>query len=68
MIKIGSKVRQQTSLNLGRLEDGSVEKHKMLAGRIEMLLTGASGMFYQIDEAIAPLAQSYADQIQPKGF
>jgi hypothetical protein len=66
--KIGSKVRQQTLLNLGSLEECPVEKHKSLADRIEMILTGASSMFDQIDDSIESLAQHYASQIQSKGL
>ncbi len=66
--KIGSKVRQQTLLNLGSLVECPVEKHKSLADRIEMLLTGASTIFYEVDELIEPLAQRYAAQIQSKGL
>ncbi|MCF6353094.1 MAG: hypothetical protein L3J06_08800, partial [Cyclobacteriaceae bacterium] len=66
--KIGSKVRQQTLLNLGSLVECPVEKHKSLADRIEMLLTGAGTIFYEVDELIEPLAQRYAAQIQAKGL
>jgi len=66
--KIGSKVRQQILLNLGTLEQCPVEKHKGLADRIEMLLTGASGLFHEIDVSIEPLAQRFAAQIQSKGL
>lgn len=36
--KVGDKVRQQTLLNLGKLEQCPIEKHKALADRIETLL------------------------------
>jgi len=65
--KIGTKVRQQTLLNLGSLEQCPQDKHKLLADRIEMLLTGATSLF-DIDETIEPLAQRYAAEIQSKGL
>lgn len=66
--KIGSKVRQQTLLNMGKLEDCPVRKHKLLADRIEMLLTGASSLFYNVDESIEALAHRYVSEIQEKGL
>ena len=64
--KVGDKVRQQTLLNLRKLEDCPVEKHKALADRIEMLLTGSESIFNDIDESIEALAQRFAKEIQSK--
>jgi len=64
--KVGDKVRQQTLLNLGKLEQCPVEKHKALADRIETLLTGSTSMFYNADEAIETLAQQFVSEIQVK--
>jgi hypothetical protein len=66
--KVGDKVRQQTLLNLGKLEDCPVEKHKALADRIEMLLTGSESIFNDIDESIEALAQRFVKEIQSKGL
>jgi hypothetical protein len=66
--KVGDNVRQQTLLNLGKLEQFPVEKHKALADRIETLLTGSTSMFYNVDEAIETLAQQFVSEIQAKGL
>ena len=66
--KVGDKVRQQTLLNMGKLEQCPLEKHKQLADRIEMLLTGAESMFHLVDESIEALAQRYVSEIQEKGL
>lgn len=66
--KIGNKVRQQTILNLGKLEGLPALDHKALADRIEMLLTGTLSMFYVASEVIEPLAQQFASEIRAKGL
>jgi len=66
--KIGNKVRQQTLLNLGKLEGLATFLHKELADRIEMLLTGATPMFYTINDDIEQLAQQFTSEIQSKGL
>ena len=66
--KVGDNVRQQTLLNLGKLEQFPIEKHKALADRIETLLTGSTSMFYNVDEAIETLAQQFVSEIQAKGL
>ena len=66
--KIGSKVRQQTLLNLGKLEGFPADKHKALADRIEVLLTGSVPMFSPTDSEIEPLAIRYVSDIQAKGL
>jgi hypothetical protein len=66
--KIGNKVRQQTLLNLGTLEGLAQSKHKALADRIEMLLTGSASMFYNEDKIIEPLAQKFVSEICSKGL
>lgn len=58
--KIGGKSRQQVLLNLGKLEDLEPEKHKMLADRIEQLVTGANSMFPVDDKKVEPLAHKFA--------
>lgn len=66
--KVGNKVRQQTLLNLGKLEELPVEKHKLLADRIEMLLTGTESLLGIDDELIESLAQKFTKEIQRKGI
>ena len=66
--KLGNKVRQQTLLNLGKLEDCPTEKHKALADRIETLLTGSESMFSNLDESIETLARRFTSEIQRKGL
>ena len=50
--KIGNKVRQQTLLNLGKLENIQQSDHKLLADRIEMLLTGERSLFVDTNSEI----------------
>jgi hypothetical protein len=66
--KVGDKVRQQTLLNMGKLEQCPPEKHKALADRIETLLTGSDSMFYHVDESIEALAHKFVSEIQAKGL
>lgn len=66
--KVGDKVRQQTLLNMGKLEECPPEKHKALADRIETLLTASESMFYHIDESIEALAHKFVSEIQAKGL
>ena len=66
--KVGGKVRQQTLLNMGKLEGIEPSLHKALADRIEMLLTGATSMFFVENKLIEPLAQHFVSEIQAKGL
>lgn len=66
--KVGKKVRQQTLLNMGKLEDCPLDRHKALADRIEMLLTGSGSIFNDMDECIEVFAQRYTREIQSKGL
>ncbi|TAI94109.1 hypothetical protein DMA11_25165, partial [Marinilabiliaceae bacterium JC017] len=66
--KVGDKVRQQTLLNLGKLEELDSSLHKALADRIETLLTGASSMFYVENKLVETLAQRFVLEIQAKGL
>lgn len=66
--KVGNKVRQQTLLNMGKLEECPPEKQKVLADRIETLLTGSESMFYHIDGSIEALAHKFVSEIQAKGL
>jgi len=43
--RIGNKTRQEFILNLGTLDELSVEKHKVLANRIEQILNNQIEFF-----------------------
>jgi len=61
---MGNKTRQMVVLNLGRLEGVSEENRKLLATRIEEIVTGKSSLFSatQFSE-IEDLAQEFARKI-----
>ena len=65
--KIGNKVRQETVINLGKLEGLPKEKHKLLANRIEELLSGTTAMFFDIDDDIEKRAAQFTKKIIDKG-
>ena len=64
--KIGNKVRQQTLLNLGKLENIQQSDHKLLADRIEMLLTGERSLFVDTNSKVELLTEKYVSEIQKK--
>lgn len=66
--RIGDKTRQQVLLNLGSLEDLPREKHKLLADKIEELLTGTKSMFQSTDKQIDALARKFSSEIIKKGL
>ncbi len=63
--RAGNKIRQVVVLNLGKLEGVDKESHKLLANRIEELVTGIGSGFIpmEISAEIETLAQSFAKQI-----
>ena len=61
-------MRQQTLLNLGKLEELDSSLHKALADRIETLLTGASSMFSIENKLVESLARRFVLEIQAKGL
>lgn len=65
--KVGNKVRQETIINLGKLDDLPKEKHKLLADRIEELLTGTESMLFDIDDDIEKQAAQFTKKIIDKG-
>ena len=65
--KVGNKVRQETIINLGKLDDLPKEKHKLLADRIEELLTGTESMLFDIDDDIEKRAAQFTKKIIDKG-
>ena len=65
--KVGRKVRQQTIINLGKLEGLPKDKHKLLANRIEELLTGTESLFFDMDDDIEKLAEQFTKKIISKG-
>ena len=65
--KVGKKVRQQNILNLGKLDDVPRESYKLLANRIEEIITGTESIFSDISEDLEKQAQYFAGQIIKKG-
>jgi len=61
--RVGNKTRQQVLLNLGTLTEVPRDKHKMLADRIEEILTGVVNIFGSNDELVENLAQKFAKEI-----
>ena len=64
--KIGNKARHQNILSLGGLETLPRERHKVLADRIEELVTGNGSSLFPDKESFAdvePLARHFADKI-----
>ena len=65
--KLGNKHRQQTIINLGKLEGLPIDKHKVLADRIEGILTGTTDLFFDIPSGVETLAQAFVKKILGKG-
>ena len=65
--KLGNKHRQQTIINLGKLDGLPMDKHKVLADRIEGILTGTGDLFFDIPFDVESLAQAFAKKIIEKG-
>lgn len=64
--KVGVKIRHQNIVGLGTLDDVEKQHHKLLADRIEELLTGNTGLLFPSDEqfeAVEKTAQFYAEKI-----
>lgn len=60
--RIGNKTRQEFILNLGTLDELPIEKHKLLADRIEQILNNQID-FYTTDIQIEELAKKYSKKI-----
>ncbi len=65
--KLGNKHRQQTIVNLGKLEGLPNDNHKILADRIEGILTGSIDLFFDIPSEVEALAQAFVKKIIEKG-
>lgn len=64
--KIGNKTRHQNILNLGKLEGLDRKKHKILADRIEELVTGNANTLFpdnNVVKSVENLAQQFANKI-----
>ena len=64
--KIGNKTRHQNILNLGKLEGLDRKKHKILADRIEELVTGNANTLFpdnNVIKSVENLAQQFANKI-----
>ena len=59
--KIGTKVRQQTIMNLGKLENLPKEKHKLLADRIENLLISCESVIFEVSKEIEALTRGFVN-------
>lgn len=66
--KIGNKIRQQTIINLGKLDELPKEKHKLLADRIETMLTGTDSVLFDIPNDVENLAIKFTKKIIEKGI
>ena len=66
--KLGNKHRQQTIINLGKLDGLPTDKHKSLADRIEGILTGSRDLFFYTPTDVEGLAQAFAKKIIEKGI
>lgn len=66
--RVGNKTRQQVLLNLGSLKELPREKHKLLADRIEELVTGTTSMFQNTDNQIDAIARRFSSEIIEKGL
>ena len=66
--KVGNKNRQQTILNLGKLETIPKEKHKLLADRIESLIIGEQNLLFSLPSDIEDVAKGFALKIIEKGI
>jgi len=66
--RVGDKTRQQVLLNLGLLEELPREKHKLLADRIEELVTGTTSMFQNTDNELDVIARRFSSEIIRKGL
>lgn len=65
--KIGKKIRQQTIMNLGKLDGLPKGSHKFLADRIEELLTGSGAVFFDVPNEVEELAKKFTKKIIAKG-
>ena len=66
--KIDNKIRQQTIINLGKLEELPKEKHKLQADRIEAMLTGSDAVLFDIPNEVEELAVKFIKKIIEKGI
>ena len=65
--KVGDKNRQQTIINMGKLDNVPRESHKILADRIESILLGTENLLFGLPDNIEKIAQEYAKKIVEKG-
>lgn len=65
--KLGNKHRQQTIINMGKLEGLPTDKHKPLADRIESILTGSLDLFFDVPSEVENTAQAFVKKIIDKG-
>ena len=65
--RVGNKTRHQFIMMLGSLENCPVDKHKVLADRIEQIVIGEKS-FFEVEVQIEEIAQNFAKQILEKNI
>lgn len=65
--KVGDKNRQQTIINLGSLKELDKKYHKLLADRIDCLLSGVNTIQFDTPDIVEELAEEFRKKIISKG-
>lgn len=65
--KVGNKNRQQTIINLGSLKGLDKKYHKLLADRIDSLLSGVNTIQFDTPGIVEELAEKFSKEIISKG-
>lgn len=65
--KVGNKNRQQTILNLGSLKELDKKYHKLLADRIDSMLSGVNMIQFDTPGIVEELAENFSKKIISKG-
>ena len=66
--KVGNKNRQQTIINLGSLKGLDKKYHKLLADRIDGLLSGVNTIQFDTPGIVEELAEKFSKEIISKGI
>ena len=61
--KVGSKNRQQTIISLGTLKELDKKHHKLLADRIDSLLSGVNTIQFDTPDIVEELAERFSKKI-----
>lgn len=65
--KVGNKNRQQTIISLGTLKELDKKYHKLLADRIDSLLSGVNTIQFDTPDIVEELAERFSKKIISKG-